>query len=104
MQRFLSRFFRKNSSTLEKFHLQISRTELYPVDSKYVDQLLHEIATKPIVHVGECFLLLNSLFFFWQNSFRVCIALTLTFEGFNDFSKKKENKRLRSLLYVNIDS
>lgn len=44
---------KKNSSTLEKFHLQISRTELYPVDSKYVDQLLHEIATKPIVHVAQ---------------------------------------------------
>lgn len=44
---------KKNSSTLEKFHLQISRTELYPVDSKYVDQLLHEIATKPIVHVVQ---------------------------------------------------
>lgn len=45
--------FRKNSSTLERFHLQISRIELYPERSKYVDQLLHEIATRPIVHVGE---------------------------------------------------
>ncbi|XP_043251132.1 extracellular serine/threonine protein CG31145 [Colletes gigas] len=44
---------KKNSSTLEKFHLQISRAELYPLDSKYVDQLLHEIATRPIVHVAQ---------------------------------------------------
>lgn len=44
---------RKNSTTLEKFHLQISRLELYPEDSKYVDRLLHEMATKPILHVGE---------------------------------------------------
>lgn len=46
-------FCRKNSTTLEKFHLQISRLELYPDDSEYVDQLLHEVATKPILHVGE---------------------------------------------------
>ncbi|XP_078035744.1 extracellular serine/threonine protein CG31145 [Augochlora pura] len=44
---------KKNSSTLERFHLQISRTELYPVDSKYVDPLLREIATRPIVHVVQ---------------------------------------------------
>ncbi|XP_020284605.1 extracellular serine/threonine protein CG31145 [Pseudomyrmex gracilis] len=44
---------RKNSTTLEKFHLQISRLELYPADSKYVDQLLHEMATKPILHVVQ---------------------------------------------------
>lgn len=44
---------RKNSTTLEKFHLQISRTELYPENSKFVDQLLHEMATKPILHVVQ---------------------------------------------------
>lgn len=44
---------KKNSSTLEKFHLKISRTELYPANSKYVDQLLHELATEPIVHVVQ---------------------------------------------------
>ncbi|XP_011875791.1 PREDICTED: uncharacterized protein LOC105566413 isoform X1 [Vollenhovia emeryi] len=44
---------RKNSTTLEKFHLQISRLELYSEDSKYVDQLLHEMATKPILHVVQ---------------------------------------------------
>nr|XP_012224282.1 PREDICTED: uncharacterized protein LOC105673323 [Linepithema humile]XP_012224283.1 PREDICTED: uncharacterized protein LOC105673323 [Linepithema humile] len=44
---------RKNSTTLEKFHLQISRLELYPKDSKYVDQLLHEMATRPILHVVQ---------------------------------------------------
>ncbi|XP_076292908.1 extracellular serine/threonine protein CG31145 [Lasioglossum baleicum] len=44
---------KKNSSALERFHLQISRTELYPVNSKYVDQLLWEISNKPIVHVVQ---------------------------------------------------
>ncbi|XP_014480993.1 PREDICTED: extracellular serine/threonine protein CG31145 [Dinoponera quadriceps] len=44
---------RKNSTTLKKFHLQISRLELYPEDSKYVDQLLYEMATKPILHVVQ---------------------------------------------------
>lgn len=46
-------YCRKNSTTLEKFHLQISRLELYSEDSKYVDQLLYEMATKPILHVGK---------------------------------------------------
>lgn len=44
---------RKNGTTLEKFHLQISRSELYSKNSKYVDQLLHEMATKPILHVVQ---------------------------------------------------
>ncbi|KAG5336863.1 FA20C protein, partial [Acromyrmex charruanus] len=45
--------YRKNSTTLEKFHFQISRLQLYSEDSKYVDQLLHEMATKPILHVVQ---------------------------------------------------
>ncbi|XP_017888126.1 extracellular serine/threonine protein CG31145 [Ceratina calcarata] len=45
---------RRNCVTIaEKFHLQISRTELYPEDSKYVDQLLYEMSTKPILHVVQ---------------------------------------------------
>ncbi|XP_070170623.1 uncharacterized protein [Polyergus mexicanus] len=44
---------RKNGTTLEKFHLQISRSELYSKNSKYVDQLLHEMATKPILRVVQ---------------------------------------------------
>lgn len=47
--------FRNNMTTLQKFHLQISRLELYPKDSEVVDQLLHEMATKPIVHVGKLY-------------------------------------------------
>lgn len=43
----------KNATTLEKFHLQISRTELYPKDSPYVDELLHQMATRPITHVVQ---------------------------------------------------
>ncbi|KAL2736437.1 extracellular serine/threonine protein [Vespula maculifrons] len=45
--------FRKNATTLEKFHLQISRIELYPKDSSYVDELLRQMATQPITHVGK---------------------------------------------------
>ncbi|XP_072382783.1 extracellular serine/threonine protein CG31145 isoform X3 [Diabrotica undecimpunctata] len=41
----------KNSTTLEKFHAQISEDALYPADSPFVDQLLHEMATEAIVHV-----------------------------------------------------
>ncbi|XP_044020983.1 extracellular serine/threonine protein CG31145 [Aphidius gifuensis] len=44
---------RINSTTLEKFHLQISRLELYPDNSNNVQQLLHEMATKQILHVAQ---------------------------------------------------
>ncbi|KAG7210456.1 hypothetical protein KM043_011984 [Ampulex compressa] len=44
---------KRNSTTLEKFHLEISRTELYPANSRYVDALLQEMATKRIVHVVQ---------------------------------------------------
>lgn len=43
----------KNATTLEKFHLQISRTELYPKDSIYVDELLRQMATQTITHVVQ---------------------------------------------------
>ncbi|KAK2576333.1 hypothetical protein KPH14_005694 [Odynerus spinipes] len=43
----------KNATTLEKFHLQISRSELYPKDSPYVDELLLQMATQPITHVVQ---------------------------------------------------
>ncbi|KAI4503953.1 hypothetical protein M0802_001356 [Mischocyttarus mexicanus] len=44
---------RKNATTLEKFHLQISRTELYPKDSIYVDELLRQMAKQTITHVVQ---------------------------------------------------
>ncbi|XP_063994366.1 extracellular serine/threonine protein CG31145 [Diachasmimorpha longicaudata] len=44
---------RKNSSILQKFHLQISRLEMYPDNSEIVDKLLEEMATKPIVHIAQ---------------------------------------------------
>lgn len=59
---------------MEKFHLQISRTELYPQNSKYVDQLLHEMATKPIVHVGEY---LCSPMFPFFNKIPICEISTI---------------------------
>ncbi|XP_023287525.1 extracellular serine/threonine protein CG31145 [Orussus abietinus] len=44
---------RRNLTTLERFHLDIARMEMYPRSSKYVGQLLHEMATKSIVHVVQ---------------------------------------------------
>ncbi|KAJ8664352.1 hypothetical protein QAD02_006014, partial [Eretmocerus hayati] len=43
----------ENSSILERFHLQIRRRELYPADSPVVEELLHFMATQPIVHASE---------------------------------------------------
>ncbi|XP_066140145.1 extracellular serine/threonine protein CG31145 [Euwallacea fornicatus] len=43
----------KNSTTLEKFHLQISQKELYPEESPLVDQLLAEMHTEQILHVAQ---------------------------------------------------
>ncbi|XP_066587878.1 extracellular serine/threonine protein CG31145 [Prorops nasuta] len=45
--------FMKNHTTLEKFHLQISKRELYPKDSQFVDQLLREMAVMRIHHVVQ---------------------------------------------------
>lgn len=52
--------YRDNITALETFHLQISKLELYPKNSKIVDQLLYNMATKPIFHVGK-FLYCNKL-------------------------------------------
>ncbi|CAN8007820.1 unnamed protein product [Ixodes pacificus] len=37
----------------ELFQTSIARDYLYPENSTLVDKLLHEMATLPIVHVGE---------------------------------------------------
>ncbi|CAH1112297.1 unnamed protein product [Psylliodes chrysocephalus] len=42
----------KNSTDLEKFHYYIAQNELYPEDSPYVDKILYEMASEPIVHVS----------------------------------------------------
>lgn len=41
------------TTVLDKFNLAINRNELYSKDSKLVDELLHEMATREIVHVGK---------------------------------------------------
>lgn len=48
-------FFRnsENSTNLDKFHLGIKQNELYSEDSTLVDNLLHDMATQPISHVGK---------------------------------------------------
>lgn len=43
----------ENSTTLEKFHLRIKQYELYAEDEPLINVLLHEMATKPIVHVSK---------------------------------------------------
>ncbi|XP_060523041.1 extracellular serine/threonine protein CG31145 isoform X2 [Cylas formicarius] len=43
----------KNATTLEKFHRQISKYELYGKDSSLVDQLINEMRTEPILHVAQ---------------------------------------------------
>ncbi|XP_057668825.1 extracellular serine/threonine protein CG31145 isoform X2 [Diorhabda carinulata] len=45
-------YIEKNSTTLEKFHAQISEDELYSEDSPYVDKLLREMASETITHVA----------------------------------------------------
>ncbi|XP_014233795.1 extracellular serine/threonine protein CG31145 [Trichogramma pretiosum] len=42
-----------NSTLLERFHVQIRKRELYPKDSPLVEELLHFMATQPIVHASE---------------------------------------------------
>lgn len=40
-------------TSLDKFQLQITEDELYPENSTYIDQLLLDMATRPIYKVGE---------------------------------------------------
>lgn len=44
---------RDNMTNWEKFHLQISKYYLYPQDTKVVDDLLHDLATKKIIGVEQ---------------------------------------------------
>ncbi|XP_076366210.1 extracellular serine/threonine protein CG31145-like [Tachypleus tridentatus] len=42
-----------NATSWEMFHLSISQNELYKEEDNVVDELLHEMATLPIVHVRQ---------------------------------------------------
>lgn len=44
---------KSNLTVLDRFNLEISQHELYSEDSKLVDELLHELAARKIVRVGE---------------------------------------------------
>lgn len=44
---------KKNATNLEKFQMQISQHELYGKDDIYVNKLLGEMATEPIIHVVQ---------------------------------------------------
>lgn len=45
--------FSENSTNLDKFHMEIRQNELYPENSTLVDNLLYDMATQPILHVGK---------------------------------------------------
>lgn len=42
-----------NATNLDKFHMDIKQNELYPANSPFVDSLLNDMATQPILHVGK---------------------------------------------------
>lgn len=44
---------RKNATNLERFQLQISQHELYGKEDIYVNKLLQEMVTQPIIHVVQ---------------------------------------------------
>ena len=44
---------RKNATSFEKFHLGISRMEMYKESDSIVHELLQDMATDEIVHMGE---------------------------------------------------
>lgn len=46
-------FNRDNSTHLERFHLNIRKHELYAENDTLVNQILHDMATAPILHVGK---------------------------------------------------
>lgn len=57
---FLSNFYchflflsRKDTTSLDRFHMQITAHEMYPENSTVVKQLLEDMATLPIRKVGE---------------------------------------------------
>lgn len=52
-QQLFSILNRENLTALDKFNLAITQHELYSNDSKLVDELLYEMATRKIVAVGK---------------------------------------------------
>lgn len=61
---FFYSFDRDNLTSLDKFNMEINENELYPKDSKWVDEVLHEMATRKIVKVGEYYYINTVLNFF----------------------------------------
>lgn len=45
--------FSENSTILDKFNYEIKQNELYAEDSKTIDGLIHEMATRKISYVGK---------------------------------------------------
>lgn len=48
--------FSENSTILDKFNYEIKQNELYSEDSKTIDALIHEMATRKISRVGKLML------------------------------------------------
>lgn len=46
-------FFSKKLTSLEKFHLRISKKEIYPKDDPLVDAIIHDMISLPIQDVGK---------------------------------------------------
>lgn len=46
-------FHSDDGENLIKFHKGISRFELYPEDSEVVDEVLYDMATRPITRIGK---------------------------------------------------
>lgn len=45
--------FSENSTILDKFNYEIKQNELYAEDSKTIDALIREMATRKIRYVGK---------------------------------------------------
>lgn len=46
-------FCSEKTTILDKFNFEIKQNELYTEHSETIDALIQEMATRPIVHVGE---------------------------------------------------
>ena len=55
--------YRNNSSSFERFHLAISREEMYGGTDPTIPELLVDMATEPIVHLGQFSSSLHKLIF-----------------------------------------
>lgn len=74
--------FSDNATNLDKFHMDIKQNELYPENSPFVDSLLNDMATQPILHVGKFAVAIDEAhkfcFWFFFCYFIVTVTVTVT--------------------------